>query len=285
MPLFFLLSGILFTPSDNLKTLLEKNFTSLIIPYILFNIIVFIILIPYYIYIGEDLKKLLLYFLIADGKSPAGACWFLICIFNLKIISYFILKLRLKFQIPIITILVVLCFNFITSKGIDLYFTVDSSIMALPFFIGGYYFKKYALDTKVTNKYILLFTFFLSLFILTISSKLNGTIGMHGCFFGKSLFLFYINAFIGCCMSISLFKLFNNIKSHLMYVFSSGTIVILAFHLQMPMFIYKALFLLFGFTNVSFTSNILISALIMILLYYPILFIQKHCPILVGNRK
>lgn len=133
MPLFFLLSGILFTTPDNFKNLLKKNITSLIIPYILFNIIVFIILIPYYIYIGEDLKKLLFYFLIADGKSPAGACWFIICIFNLKIISYFILKLKLKFQIPIITILVAFCFHFITSKRIDLYFTIDSAIMALPF--------------------------------------------------------------------------------------------------------------------------------------------------------
>lgn len=285
MPLFFLLSGILFKPSDSFKNLLEKNINSLIIPYILFNIIVFIILIPYYIYIGEDLKKLLFYFLIADGKSPAGACWFLICIFNLKIISYFILKLKLKFQIPIITILVAFCFHFITSKRIDLYFTIDSAIMALPFFIGGYYFKKYNLNSKITNKYVLLFSFFLSFFILTIFSRINGTVGMHGCFFGESVLLFYINAFIGATLSISFFKLFDNIKSHLMQVFSSGTIVILAFHLQMPMFIYKALFLLFGFTNVSFTSNIMVAVLIMILLYYPILFIQKYFPILVGNRK
>lgn len=118
MPLFIYISGYL---SKNLNKSKKAFFKNLLIPYILLNIIWYILA---YIYTGEvDLPII----------RPGWTLWFLLSLFFWRITLKYIIKI--KYILPISFILGILI-GFISNGSI---LSFSRTIVFLPFFLLGYY--------------------------------------------------------------------------------------------------------------------------------------------------
>ncbi len=101
MPLFFFISGLLYTPKDSFRAFLIKRAKSLYIPYVIFFLITFV----YWVLIERKYRGAeipISYELIGlpygtyEGGHLFfnGVLWFLPCLFATEIIFYFIAKLK-----------------------------------------------------------------------------------------------------------------------------------------------------------------------------------------------
>jgi fucose 4-O-acetylase-like acetyltransferase len=140
MPLFFFISGLLFTdkPANRggYKSFTIRKIRSLIVPYILFSIIQFILNIIEKEPVG--IKGALLH---GWGTNPL---WFIACLFEMELAHYFILNSR-KWRYPIIAMLIVLFLYKITYNGWLPYNTSE-----LPYFY-SYFLLAYLLRDKFIN--------------------------------------------------------------------------------------------------------------------------------------
>ena len=197
MPLFFLVSGMLYKQED-FKTVLNKSLKGIIVPLISFIIIPTII---YAITIGFDKCYRLLansiYGVIFSGPIPINwVLWFLIVLFNIKLITNIILRVN-----PYIWVLFwgigFLIFNKYN------YFFLAQSIMAFPFFMLGYYYKKHIQQlfskNKIINALIAILSILLMLFIYHYNGRVSVNICMYGCFNDMiiRILMFYIGALLG----------------------------------------------------------------------------------------
>lgn len=288
MPLFFILSGYLFNIGSDFSNFVKKNVISLIIPYILLNLIVFAIFYLSRYYLNElsfsQLKTPIYSFLIGHGHAPAGPTWFLICLFFVRIYSFFILKLKTVYQTVILFASPIIAYIIAYQLKIDIYFAIDSSLVALPFFMIGYYLKKYNTLDCVNSSYKQLVFVIISFIVLLFLCSIQGRVDIHACNFGNYPILYYPQTLIGSFMIIMFSMLFNKIENKFIKNISSGTLIILAFHPHMPYWIYRITNHFYPI-QINLTNNIIISVLIILILYYPILFVKKYFPVLIGNRK
>lgn len=285
MPLFFFLSGFLYKKPQDLEASVKKDFRGLIIPYILLNIIAYILLIPYYIHHGVGLLKPIGDIVTISGHAPAGACWFLVSLFIIKFVMYFVFQKPVKTQI--IFILLVSVFTYCISLFVPEIntFRVGTTCMAFLFFFIGFYTKKIDILSLLKSKYLAFFIFAILFVLLIFTSKYNGRVDMYACDYGKNPLLFHFNAIIGIAMTLALCISLNQIGLKFIKTIASGTILIMALHLNKPFILYKIIEL-FGINiHPTIVTNIVASIVIIMLFYYPILFVQRYMPVLIGNRK
>lgn len=160
MPLFFLLSGYVFSAKDDFSTFMKKKCKSMLIPYFCLGIPMLLFDgFGHYIvgtYTIQDCAFLMLRFFI---QRRMWTLWFLACLFFLNIFFYValkILKTNMKLAIlSIITTIVGLIYYKI--GGIALPWNIDVCLMAFPFFFIGYFYKenhdnidKYLNDIKIS---------------------------------------------------------------------------------------------------------------------------------------
>ncbi|WP_163271618.1 acyltransferase family protein [Dysgonomonas sp. 511] len=284
VPLFFLLSGYLHKDSSDFKSYISKNVKSLVVPYLLLNILVLCcVILP-----GMILHNNFMHFeyyitciLIGYGHAPAGPCWFLVCLFLVKIYAYAILKSKLPLQIAVMVVApLIAIFVLVVVSNESVNFLLSNplySFCAIPFFIVGYHLKKVDLPTILTRR-LAVFIALVALAFLVALNEVQGFAGLGA--FGRYPLLYYPAAFIGCILVICVCLLLNNKQNKMIITLSSGTILILALH---PV-LYK-IFAKFGQMPHSALPNIVVSILITILLYYPIVIVQKYIPVLIGRRK
>ena len=290
MPIFFLLSGYLHKTTPSFFDSLKKNIVSLIIPYIFFNILTFLIFTLPLLLLGKittlGLETSFQQFLIGGSFTFAGPTWFLICLFNIKLISCFILKLKIYLQIIISTVFPILALVI----EADLYFGLKPAFISIPFFVIGFHLKQQKLIEKIKDQFSLEFTLFLtSFFLLVIGNNIQGRVDIYKGILGEYPWLFYINALIGCFMVIMLCRMLNGIKSKFIRTISSATIVILGLHIFINGYVYKFVakfgILIYSEFQINLPVLILMTIAVILILYYPIIFLQKYLPFFIGNRK
>lgn len=89
MPFFFFISGYLFRIKENgFVDFLKSSFRSLLVPYILLNLIGNAFLIPTWVLARHWPIDQLFYFITADGRGEPGPTWFLVCLFQVRLLSY-----------------------------------------------------------------------------------------------------------------------------------------------------------------------------------------------------
>lgn len=285
LPLFFFLSGYLQKTESNFKELILKNFRTLIIPYILLNICVYILLIPYYLICDTSLTKPIIAFFLGSGNAPAGACWFLVCLFFVKILFFILIKYRPKVQILITVTAPLICYLLIWIFDFNFPLRFMSALMAIPFFMGGYCLRHHNTLENSINRTLSILLLICLTPLLVILGHVNGLADMQSCWFGNNILLFYINAVIGCSIVVIACKLLDNIQHKFIQIISSGTLIIMAFHANRPYLTYKPIFKLTGPFEPTFIMHIAATLFILAIFYYPIIYVQKHCPVLIGGRK
>ena len=214
MPLFFFLSGYLFSGETDVITFLKKKIKSLIIPYFFLGIpMIVAYIIQYDVYSWDGIMDLLFQFIY---QQRFLTIWFITCLFVLNIVYYFINKFFKNTIIKLFIALVSLLAGFInyTYFSIILPWNADVCFMALIFFMCGHLCKN---STKInnidfSNKRVFIACFVFALLSLTSSMGnffLFGTcLDMYSNVY-LSLPLVYFSAFCGIGFVCTLSKIIN----------------------------------------------------------------------------
>ena len=197
MPMFFFISGFLYSRKKNIKfkTYFFKKFRSLIIPYIVFGIVHFGISIFLYGYDINYLKHLL--FVNTDGLPIAGALWFLTALFFVDIIYYLIDRFikRNLYQFIIIVLMFACALVYKRTIGVLPYALGSSMAGLVLFFIGN----------KVKNRiinidYVLLFGLIvLDVFLIFTNGYVNMRTEVY-----SNILLFFLNSIISSIILINI---------------------------------------------------------------------------------
>lgn len=298
MPLFFMISGMLFHYNPgNFPSFLKKQWSSLMKPYLLYCLIVGG---GYYLikYLGGiSLRETLSYCLgiITGGdlfqKStlfPVGPIWFVYSLFIIKILMVLALEVKKKkYQLLLIAIYMLLGLFVIAVNHDVLPLRLDSSFVGFLFFGFGILLRK-RIPQLLQFKAMSWCVFIISLLLLIISYNFNMDnsirqgLSINVCYFGKIPWIFLLSGLAGTLCVLSFSRIVADCsasKASPVLILSNGMIAVLAIH--------KILYI--SFRRIYYTDSLwgmfAISLCVLLISYIVILGVRKYCPILVGNRK
>ena len=284
MPAFFVISGFLYHEHNWRHTL--KSFGIPLVVFSSVNLAIYLIpkllkgtldtsnfalrcFVPYFGGGPKDLDYIILF----------PGCWFIFSLFFGRLLMgdihclSFIRKFA-KYAILLLCVyLIVEPFVFPNNPLVDYKFY--RVVASLPFMLGGYVLKEILHVERL--KWRILFPLMV---IFVIISLLQGRCGILGYQFGYSYVVYYINAIIG---SICLFALCSKLKSNVIIeTLSKGTLFVLAFNFVLIAFC-RVLFDKIGFGGDKIVVPWLVGIISMAICYYPINWILKYCPALLGK--
>lgn len=274
MPVFFMLSGFFEHTNgrNSIKYGVKKSAKQLIVPYFVFNI--FGLTYCWYGMLNHPelnnnitamqilphgLLGMFTFQLRQTDFSflPNGVLWFLMALFECKLIFMFSSLLYKKSKLGLsLYIFVLLIFSYIfISNRIEL-FVIGPTLLALPFYYVGYFLKKTDVLNKVSVDHHFVICIF-SFIILCVLAPLNGRPDIVAVWFGNNIILFYLNALIGSLMCISFSKCLGNI-TFLGYL-GKNTLSVLCLHVFFVMVGKRVIGLLTLFHSGSVVYCILVS--------------------------
>lgn len=165
MPAFIFIAGYFSNINYNLKNYLLKIFKELLIPYFIFQLLY------------QSFDALLNDFnLSLNFKKPYWILWFLLSLFFWRLLIYFIEKLNIK-PFLIISVIVTAAFLIGFLDKFGRIYSASRTVVFFPFFIFGYYIKKYSKINKFKkylNKFSIKFVYLIFLLeIILIYFYLN----------------------------------------------------------------------------------------------------------------
>lgn len=183
MPLFFIISGMLFNPTKyNLKNFIKRRIHTLIIPYIAFSLIVLMI--------NENSSiNIWLY----QGWMNGCALWFLPVLFLAETYSFFIIRTTAtKNRIVVCAVIFGTIGYILYLYGIRLPYDIDVSFSATSFYLIGYILCKMLRSIELRSSILIIIVLSVN-FILSIvfprTDMASNTCGWYG--------LNAVNAIIG----------------------------------------------------------------------------------------
>jgi putative O-acetyl transferase related protein len=276
MPFFFFISGYLFTiKENNFRSFLKGSIRSLLVPYVLLNLIGNFFLIPTWVLAKQWPLDQLFYFITADGRGEPGPTWFLVCLFQVRLLSYFIVRQTSVWRLLVVSFCILIAYLF----PFHLYWRIDTVFMVIPFYIAGYELKSKLsfFSSKIS--------FFILLLIVLLLTMIMGYSNVYLRLFGNYPLLYYPYAFAGIFMLISLSFMFDKYNFKFITILSIGTIVIMALHGIMFLYV-KTFFRIVHFDFIFLTTigKFILSGIVLLLLYYPIIWLHKYFPMAIGRR-
>ena len=213
MPLFFFISGYLYNEnkySKDLKSIIISKATTLIWPFITFTIFACLLLI---LTKENDLLKSFNFVEFLKGnRSPNTPLWFLTALFTTELLfSQIIRFFKHKFLLIFIFILVVAGFINASTLKIEGLLNIHIALIALLFFSGGWFFKKYGWINKFGGSNKQLLQIAISLILLLVVSLNNSKIDMLENNYGN-IALMILAAFLGIIFTVLLAKQFLRFK-------------------------------------------------------------------------
>lgn len=301
MPLFFVISGFFYKQIDrhefiNIKYRGGKIWYTLIIPYLLYQILFLpLALIQYKAELNDPntFFKLMCGIIMGDGyKTPYSLpvnlpCWFIISIIQLRLLFMFVPINKTTSVLSVIGVCTFLELR--RHLDWDFYFCLDSTIMAVPYFILGHYLSKTTIIERLKNYGIMLIP--LCVILLCLILHFNGAAQMNGPSFGESVLLNYIAGISGTMMIFLLSQLFADKMGKREYIrsISRNTLFIIFAHwvILAPCSIiaYRLPIVL---TEKQLWTFLMVALISMCVLYISKLMIDysiNKYPILFGNRK
>lgn len=292
IPLFFIISGMLYKRIEAKETL-RKTWKTIMVPYLIINVI----LLSYYIIVMIKNNDLTLYnawtrigailmglgYYVDDWKPVSTPLWFAI---SLWIIYLLVSLSKWKYYDLCLLFISLASFLILDFWEIDTYFPIDSSLMAIPFFLFGLYCKRWLL-AQMKWKWLVFFLIPIWYFLCYI----NGRTDINTCNYGSNLCLFYICGVCGSLIILSFCQLFVenvNCCSRMnlggIKTYSSGTFLIMGFNLFAISYATDLWFLLFPSINISIPIGCIIGIIILVAFYPLIFFCKKRIPAIIGYR-
>lgn len=301
MQLFFFLSGVC-TKKESVISVLKKSARGLLIPYVSFQILCY----PYWFaksyfqkhielnFINYVFKPFFgfLYGVVFDTKYSymvVGACWFLLALFFIRLISSLIIRLPDYLQLISCFILVLIAM-FLKHFSIMLPFSINISFLCVPIFLMGFYAKDWINDfmQKVSLKFKLVIVVILSFALFTLAN-MNGIFHVGDGAWGKSIYLYYINAILGGGGIVFFAGLIKKENRFLQFL-SRNTIIIMIFELYVyapfKVVIQKIMQVPVGQQDyMPLWLASLVSLVSLVLCAIPCFIINKWFPFLIGKKK
>lgn len=204
MPLFFILSGFLYKQRTFFETL-KRNFHSLLVPYFIMNVSLFLLDSIIKIFIGTmSFQEILSNWgaiVLGLGYNTehfipvSTPLWFLYALF---IIQTIISLGKTKIVRYSIMFLAIGAFIFLNKRNIDTLVPIDSAMLALPFFIFGFEFK------KIIRKQYSIYLLPILLLLLILINYYNGRVDINICKYGNSLLLAYLGGICGTFLVVGM---------------------------------------------------------------------------------
>ncbi len=292
MPLFFIISGLTFNESDKLpfKEFIKKRIKSLIIPYLIINIVCCIPMV-----IFSKIGVIKSFDLIENivgifyGSSdvihmPSGPSWFLLTLFITEIIFYFLKKnSKSDFNLLFYSLVIALISyaNSLSKYQVLMPFHLDAALMGVLFYYIGYIFiKNIKKFDFIFNSKIRMFTYGAIFGLIGfVGSYLNRRVSMNANHYG-SITLFLLACLLTSFALLLFVKLFLK-KSFIFKNIGKNTIFYLGYS-NLLIFSLKYYF------SGMFKGHIktLLMAIIITLIILPIsMFVKKYCGVLIGKIK
>lgn len=269
MPLFFIISGVIFNLSKydgDFKKFVISRFKRLIIPYFCSCVFFY----TFWVFLGRKfgegaekgvpiLKPLLGIFYgngINDWLTFNTPLWFLPCLFISELIFFIILSLsRNELKKILFGVLVTSLIGFITSKVLLLPWGIDIAFVAQLFMLVGYQIRSSRRLIPIFGGQAMIFIV-LSFILLVTSYHINGRVDMNGRVY-KDVILFYLGGITGSFLIFFLSQVIAKHQAIKGFFVKCGmqTLIILAFH------------------NISFK---IISAIMVFFLHLPLKWAQQE---------
>lgn len=268
IPLFFLISGFLFRSEKNFGTFLIKMVKGFLLPYITFSCIILLCdFIKIYLFGSTDaidfpgnIKSLII-------QNHYNLLWFILTLMFVKIISFFICKIKNLTAVLIISLVfIVLAYLYKNFVDVKLFWCLDEIIYALPFFLFGYLLKTSGAFEKLFNiKYSFLYLV-VGVIANVVNLKLNPEIkyvNMFKCDFGN-VFLFYVAAVFMIFFFISITKKIHRIK--LVNYIGTNSFIYYGLHLIAFQFIFHFLQPVFDGSVIMYIVLNIVSTILVLLI-------------------
>lgn len=213
MPLYFFISGIFFKSYEGLLGFVIRKINKLLIPFLFFYLSAFLLkyivwlVRPSTFQIPVSWSELLIIFQGHDLIRFNPSIWFLIALFNCNILFYLIHYFRDKHLSVMFTItLLIGCTGFYLGKfNIALPFYIDVAMTALPFYVAGFWIRRYNFFLYPSHRFdkLIPISIVLALVVMYFTST---TLGMRTNNYPGNIFQVYIAAFAGIFIIMLLCK-------------------------------------------------------------------------------
>lgn len=246
MPLYFFLSGLFFKPYLISEFFIKKT-NNILIPF-LFFIFLSDLWLKYICKIEADFTLISL-FKDPNTKRLISNCplWFLLCLFETNFLAYGIIRYMKEPKKIILAVSILTAIGvFVSTKGIILPVWLDSTLLALPFFFAGYFFKRTELIYQNIRKRNLVF---ITLLCLLVSYGIYLLYDSHIVFMSTEIegnaLLAYINSlsFVIAIMALCKLMVWLPVISYL----GRYSIILLGLHAPLLIYIPYIAFRLFGY--------------------------------------
>ena len=207
MPLYFFISGVFFKSYEGLFGFILRKINKLIIPFLFFYLSAFLMkyivwkIAPGVFQLPVSWNELLVVFHGHDLIKFNPPIWFLLALFNCNILFYLIHFLREK-HLPVMFAVTILigCAGFYLGKlQIELPLYIDVSMTALPFYVAGFWIRRYNFFLYPSHRFDKLIPVFIVLALVVMYFTAT-TLGMRTNNYTGNIFQVYIAAFAGIFM-------------------------------------------------------------------------------------
>ncbi len=232
MPLFFLLSGMLFKKEkySSFGKFIAHRAKRLFIPYIIYSVLTWILWATFRCLRHDEVDSYvmpLLQTVIAQGSGAYivhnSALWFIPCLFLVEILYFFICQLGKWWSALTCFGCALLSFALGAFYGADYWFMLpwnaDAALIALPFYcVGNLVSKEVGLDKMASsfagNKGVSVFIWLILGTILYWSAMSYSECSMGSSSYNCLPWVFLVRAFIGCAWLVGLALLINMVRPH-----------------------------------------------------------------------
>ena len=294
IPLFFFISGYLTKPRINTKEEFAKCIHSLIIPYILYNIIFY----PYWairLYLDHGVNYSVFEYVIKPlvglpflqisspiSSSVNGAMWFVAVLLIMRFTIHLCIHTsKPLFYIKIIALLFIGLYVISMNKIIPLPMTIEGLFKCMPLYLCGYITKQNHWLEKISFQ-----KDFVGAFIL-ISISVGATfIYRDSDCFTYQMIAFYVVLLTATYGILMLCKVLNSITHPIIVIISNGTLMIMGLHwmfIGTTNFILEHIFSMSSGITYSWVIAIIFALCIDVTIYPLILLAKKRFPVLLGK--
>ena len=291
MPLFFFLSGLTCQNNFKLNTkdFIIKKIKTLLIPYLIINIVSILIIYIFSLFGLMNFKSLTEYFLgiiyshTRIFTMPSNHTWFITSLFLIEIMFYFIQKYIKKDwqRVSISFILALISYiNSVLPNKLYGPWHIEAAFMGIFFYSIGYVFiKKYEKFKKIFDKKIISFIYGGVLGIIgIIACYFNIHVSMYSGLYGN-IIMFLVSSLASIFGLVLFTKIFLE-KSRFFKTLGTYTLFILGYHIFLVTFI-KRTFPILTTGNIEiFIFACIVTAIMFILS----MFVYKKCPIFIGKN-
>lgn len=270
MPFFFMANGVLSSKSKRMSA--KKLIDRFVIPYFFFGFTVMTIDV---IFFDLPLGTFLLHFLYENPRGHSGPLWFVRCLFYIKVLEIVFSFKRGRGILCVICLILVFFFGQILRHP-QLTF-ITQSIIVYPFYYLGVRIYDYVCTRNYKQHWLTIAVvtlFVLSLMPLFYQTKLDIAI-LQNASSRYEIVAYYSFGIIGSLFVILLSKRFLTKENTLVTTLSRGAILVIPTHMIFIDILQDYLH--------SPWIDICVS-IIFVLYIYPIRWMLKHAPRIMGNR-